>query len=189
MYESSFLFLISSRNKISTHIQTFICILGGICLMSLSAHIAIPLWCSVVPLTLQTAMLPLIAWTFGKKKGTSIILFYILQGIMGVPCFAAGASGLAYVVFGPTGGYLAAMPIMAYFIGKFSDKQNKKVSANFLGLLFLMLGTCLTLGSLRLVPMLGWKQAFLSGMLPFILTGAMSNFFVFYFTLARFGKK
>ncbi len=65
-----------------------------------------------VPITLQTLIIPIVASIANIKISWAAIVVYLLLGIVGLPVFAGGASGLA-VMFGPTGGYLWNMVVFS----------------------------------------------------------------------------
>lgn len=69
----------------------------GIC-----AWICIP---SVIPFTMQTFGVFLNFGVLRGKKGTCAVCLYILLGIIGIPVFNGGSSGIG-VVLGKTGGYM-----------------------------------------------------------------------------------
>lgn len=89
-------------------------------IIALSAAIAIPLPFSPVPITLQTLAVLLAGMLLGSKRGLLCVLTYIGEGAAGMPVFAGGASGLAYMA-GPTGGYLIGFLFAVYMTGLFSE--------------------------------------------------------------------
>ncbi len=88
------------------------------------AQIAIPV--QPVPFTLQTMMVVLAGAFLGSKNGAYSQLLYLFLGSMGLPVFANGAAGIAYL-FGPTGGYLLAFPIGAYLTGYIIEKNKNYI--------------------------------------------------------------
>src|SRR3972149_5422736 len=73
---------------------------------ALGAHVRIPLPFTPVPITLQTFFVHLAGATLGPALGPVSQALYILAGTAGMPVFAGGASGLAYLVKGAPTGYL-----------------------------------------------------------------------------------
>lgn len=69
-----------------------------------------------VPLTLQTLWVYLGGVVLGPVWGGAAFLLYAVAGIVGLPVFAEGASGLG-VVLGPTGGYIVGFVVGAAVIG------------------------------------------------------------------------
>ena len=76
-----------------------------------------------VPMTLQTFAIPLTGFVLGAKNGTIAVLIYVLLGLVGAPVFAGFAGGIG-VVFGRTGGFILAFPLMALAAGLGSKKNN-----------------------------------------------------------------
>jgi biotin transport system substrate-specific component len=69
-----------------------------------------------VPITLQTLWVFLAGIVLGPLwAGVSFVL-YLLAGLVGLPVFAGGASGLG-VFLGPTGGFLVSFPLAAVATG------------------------------------------------------------------------
>ena len=91
-------------------------------LVALSAQVAIPVPGSPVPMTLQPLAVILVGGMFGAAAGAGALVLYLTVGAFGVPVFApAGPGGLAQL-FGPTGGYLLAMPIAAALVGRLAQR-------------------------------------------------------------------
>jgi biotin transport system substrate-specific component len=88
----------------------------GTALLALAARIEIPLPFSPVPVTGQTFAVLVLAAALGARLGAVTVVAYILEGIVGLPVFAGGASGLARLT-GPTGGYLMGFVVAAAIIG------------------------------------------------------------------------
>lgn len=76
----------------------------GLCtaLIAICAWITIP---AAVPFTMQTFAVFLTAGLLGGKRGTIVVLVYLLLGAVGLPVFSGFAGGLGYMM-GVTGGYL-----------------------------------------------------------------------------------
>lgn len=90
-------------------------------LMVISAQISISI--GLVPFTLQTLVIPLVALVVGSRKSVISVLIYLLLGLIGLPVFANFNAGLS-ALLGPTGGFILSFIFMAYIIGKTSDKTN-----------------------------------------------------------------
>ncbi len=80
-------------------------ILFGSILLAISAKVQVPFW--PVPMTMQTFVIFLIGMTYSVRLSFATVAFYLFQGALGLPVFAAGG-GVAYLV-GPTAGYLYGM--------------------------------------------------------------------------------
>lgn len=114
-------------------------------LTAIAAQITIP--AKPVPFTLQTMFVVLSGALLGAKKGAYSQLLYLTMGIIGLPVFAVvpeAGFGIARL-FGPTGGYLLAFPLAAFFTGLIIEKNKNYftvAAAMFLGdILIVVLGT------------------------------------------------
>ena len=120
-------------------------------------------------MTMQTFVVLLIGVCFGWKLGGTIIIFYLLEGLMGLPVFSGTpekGSGIIYFV-GPTMGYLLGFVFAAMICGFF--KFNKNIFLNFLKLL-LSVSIIYFLGFIWLGILGGWdKPIFDLGVKPFLL--------------------
>jgi biotin transport system substrate-specific component len=85
--------------------------------VAVSAHIAIPLFFTPVPITLQTFAVILIGMALGPVVGFSTMVLYLAEGAMGLPVFSPqGPGGLAHLL-GPNAGFLFATPLAAAAAG------------------------------------------------------------------------
>jgi biotin transport system substrate-specific component len=96
-------------------------VIGASLVVALSAQLAIRLPFSPVPITGQTLAVLLVGALLGSRRGAMSMLAYLAQGIAGLPVFAQGASGIAYLA-GPTGGYLIGFVAAAYITGWLAER-------------------------------------------------------------------
>lgn len=93
-------------------------------LMCVLSPFSIPM--QPVPITLATLVVYIIAGLFDIKFATLPIILYIVIGMIGVPVFSNGQSGIS-VLMGPTGGF-----IFGYVLGALAESlllqffRNKK---------------------------------------------------------------
>jgi len=105
-------------------------VLAANALLALSAHVALPLFFTPVPLTLQTFAVLLIGLALGPSLAFSTGLLYLAEGAMGLPVFSpTGPGGIAQLL-GPTGGFLLAIPLAAAVAG-FTVRQFRPRSSRF----------------------------------------------------------
>lgn len=93
-------------------------ILAGSVLVAISSHVALPLWFTPVPLTLQPFAVLLLGLLLSPRLAAATMGAYLLEGAAGLPVFAAGlalGAGMAHLL-GPTGGYLISYPAAAALI-------------------------------------------------------------------------
>ncbi|MFN8411600.1 MAG: biotin transporter BioY [Anaerolineales bacterium] len=93
-------------------------VLGSLFIAAL-AQVEIPLF--PVPITGQTFAVLLIGATLGSKRGAASMLLYMVEGAIGLPFFAGGASGLG-ILTGATAGYLVGFIVAAYVIGLLAER-------------------------------------------------------------------
>ena len=139
-------------------------VLAGTLLLAVSAHIKVPFW--PVPQTMQTFAVLLIAMSYGSRLGTLTIGAYLVEGMLGLPVFAAG-SGLAYMA-GPTAGYLVGFLVAGGLLGWLADQGwcrswQSTVAAMLIGNAVIYL-----FGLGWLTQLFGAQVAISAGLLPFI---------------------
>ncbi len=128
-----------------------VAILVGSLILAASAQIQVPMY--PVPMTMQTYAVLIIAALGGRVIGLGAIAAYLLEGAMGLPVFAGGASTAAF--FGPTAGFLVGF-LLSGAIAAFAAER---------GLLRTWTGAILALTVAHLavfVPGLLWLAGFLS---------------------------
>ena len=168
---SEALFLESSVSNTQRNIRYVVLALAGSALIALCAQISVPFF--PVPLTLQTFAVFLIGLTYGWRLGGITIVLYLAEGVLGLPVFAGGKSGLI-VLMGPTAGYLVGFLLAATACGWFAERgfdrsYAKLFAALLVGNILLYVPGLLWLGS-----MIGWDQPVLElGLYPFVLGDLM----------------
>ncbi|QDA31577.1 biotin transporter BioY [Thermococcus indicus] len=134
-------------------------------LTAVGAQISIPI--GPVPITLQVLFVLLGGLVLGARLGFLSQLVYVAMGTVGIPVFAGLQGGFA-ILYGPTGGYIAAFPIAAFIAGYLTEKTEKKAG--------MLAGS---LGGIAVIYLLGWlrlaffmngdfENAFRLGVLPFM---------------------
>jgi biotin transport system substrate-specific component len=135
--------------------------------VALGAQVAIPLPFSPVPVTLQTLAVIATGALLGSRRGAAAILLYLAEGAAGLPVFAFGRSGLAYLA-GPTGGYLAGFVAAAFLAGFFSERGwDRSLLRAFAGLAIADLAIYVP-GVLWLGAFTGFPGVLARGLLPFL---------------------
>jgi len=91
-------------------------VLAASALVALSAHVAIPLYFTPVPLSMATFAVLLLGLLFSPRMAAAALGAYLAEGALGLPVFAPSPlCGLAHLL-GPSGGYLFAYPAAAALI-------------------------------------------------------------------------
>ncbi len=96
-------------------------ILGASLFIALLAQVRVPLPFTPVPITGQTLGVLLVGAALGSRRGAAAVLAYLAEGLAGLPVFAGGGSGLAYLL-GPTGGYLVGFVAAAWVAGSLAER-------------------------------------------------------------------
>lgn len=155
----------------------------GTVFIALSAQVIVPF--VPVPVTLQTLAVLMIGLSFGSKLGLVTVFTYLLEGAVGLPVFAGGASTLALI--GPTAGFLFGFLLMVYVAGLARDLQ---VTSFFATSFFTLLASMLLYIPGAIWPLLiaeflgikaGWANLpvskIMSGFIaPFILIDIVKSF-------------
>lgn len=153
----------------------------SISLLCACSYIVIPLPFASAVLSFHTVIVNLIALTLKPKNAVLATGTYLLMGLLGLPVFSSGTSGVGKL-FGPTGGFyfgfLAAVILMSLLKGKSTCFRRYLGVTLLVGLpaehFFAVLFMCIHNG-------FDVKAAFMSISLPFLLTDifkcVLSSFF------------
>jgi biotin transport system substrate-specific component len=141
-----------------------------------SAQFVVPMPFSPVPMTLQPLAVLVVGGLLGGAAGLGALLLYLALGVLGLPVFAAGGSGLLHLM-GPTGGYLIAFPLAAGVAGALTSSAISAPGVRPGGVLRVLLSCALGMviihaGGVAQLALLGGNplMAFRVGFVPF-LTG------------------
>src|SRR5205085_5111371 len=142
-------------------------------LVALAAQVAVPLPWTPVPITLQTFAVLLTGALLGPRLGALALVLYLFEGACRLPFFALGHSGLAYLLFAPTSGYLLSYPLAAFVTGWLAERGwdrrfSTAAAAMALGSLIILAGGYV--GLLRFMPP---RTAFVAGVAPFLIGDAI----------------
>jgi biotin transport system substrate-specific component len=144
-----------------------ILVLGASLLLALSAQVALPLPFSPVPVTGQTLAVLLLGALLGSRRGALSVLAYLAEGAAGLPVFAGGGSGAAWLL-GPTGGYLLGFLGAAWTVGWLCEHLGDRSVAGTLVILLVGSAVIYLFGLLGLARFVGADRALALGLLPFV---------------------
>jgi biotin transport system substrate-specific component len=100
-------------------------VIGASLFVSLCARVTVPLPFTPVPLTLQNFGVLLVGLALGPRRAFGALVLYLAEGAAGLPVFSpAGVGGVAQL-FGVTGGYLLAYPLVAGLAGLVMERGQK----------------------------------------------------------------
>jgi biotin transport system substrate-specific component len=144
----------------------------GAFLVAALAQVRIPLPFTPVPLTGQTFAVLLVGAALGSVRGAAALALYTTMGALGLPFFAGGASGLAYMS-GPTLGYLIGFVAAAYVVGLLAERGLERSVRT--SLVPFLAGTLVIylFGAGWLAVLFGIGQAITLGVLPFLVGDAL----------------
>jgi biotin transport system substrate-specific component len=117
---ADFLVPIRLGERLSTRIRHLALIGLGALFVYLTALISIPVPGSPVPITGQTFGVLLVGGALGLRRGLASVALYVAIGLLGVPFFAEGRSGIA-TILGATGGYLIGFVLAAALVGRLAE--------------------------------------------------------------------
>jgi len=152
----------------ATWLRDLFLLFAGVIFVAALAQVKIPLPFTPVPLTGQSFAVLLVGATLGSKRGAASLILYTTLGALGLPFFAGGASGTAYLS-GSTLGYLVGFVVAAYLVGKLAERgleQNLRTS-----LIPFLVGTMIIylFGASWLAILFGVEKALALGVLPFLI--------------------
>lgn len=144
--------------------------LTGVCvaLLAASAYISFPLPFTPAMVTALTIMVYFVAFVMTPKEAGLTLLIYLLLGIVGVPVFVGGTSGIAKII-GPTGGFnigfLVAAMVMSAVRGKSHDFKKLIMTGIFVGMPIIYIGGCISMYAVNRVSV--WATL-LTAVIPFL---------------------
>lgn len=150
-------------------------ILLGILLLAGAAQLVIPL--EPVPLTFQSSAVILLGMLYGRRLGTLTAIGYLLVGGVGLPIFAGMASGFS-VFTGATAGYLFGFIPAIWLAGMFVENRYAKGIISTFLCASLAASIIFICGVMVLSQFVGFKQAILVGVAPFVFTELAKLFVV-----------
>jgi biotin transport system substrate-specific component len=101
--------------------------------VALCARISIPIPGTPVPLTVQNFGVLLVGLLLGSRRGFAALVLYLAEGAMGMPVFSPiGVGGIAHL-FGATGGFLLAYPLVAWVAGYVFEHGRKSFARAAMG--------------------------------------------------------
>lgn len=140
--------------------------------LAVISQISIPMPTGV-PITIQIFGIAFVGVILGSRLGVLAAVTYILLGAVGLPIFSNFRGGIQ-TLFGLTGGYIWAWPIMIYFCGLRSKTSIKHLNT-LLMFLLPVLGTVIN----EIIGGLQWAA----------LSGDMTVYGVFAYSMVAFVPK
>ncbi|MDP1573813.1 MAG: biotin transporter BioY [Coxiellaceae bacterium] len=135
--------------------------------LALISQIALHLWWPV-PITLQSAMVVLLGLSLGSKRASAAVALYLLEGALGLPVFAGGLSGFAYLL-GSSAGYLWGFLPAAFVAGFLMEKGFAKNYISIFAAGLIATTVIFFCGFSHLTVLIGFHNAYVFGVKPFLL--------------------
>jgi biotin transport system substrate-specific component len=125
MAKSAIQTLTTPQERIYAAAQQVALVVGASLVVALCARITIPLMpLTPVPLTVQNLGVLLVGLLLGSRRGFAALALYLAEGAIGLPVFSPGPGGIAQL-FGMTGGFLLAYPLVAFLAGYIFERGSK----------------------------------------------------------------
>ncbi len=115
-----FLVPIRVSERMHTRARHIALVLIGVLLIAIGAKISFVIPGNPVPITGQTFGVLVAGGALGFRRGIAAAGLYVLLGIVGLPFFALGDSGIQ-VIWGATGGYLIGFILAAAIVGRLAE--------------------------------------------------------------------
>jgi len=140
-------------------------VLGGSLVVALSAQISFRI--GPVPLTAQTLAVVLVGALLGSRRGALALAAYLLEGAAGMPVFANGMAGIAYMA-GPTGGYMAGFVGAAWLTGFLAERGWDRRTVTTLAMMIAGHAVIFVPGLIWLAVLTNSQAAVSAGLVPFL---------------------
>ncbi|MEX1172328.1 MAG: biotin transporter BioY [Chloroflexota bacterium] len=166
-----FLVPVRIAERTPTRLRHITLIALGAAIVALCAQIYIPTpW---VPFTGQTLGVLAVGGALGFRRGAASLLLYLLIGMIGVPVFSEGRSGVE-IIRGFTGGYLIGFVLAAAVVGRLAELGwDRRLGGSFVAMLA---GTAIVYAIgvpwLKVVTGMTWSEAVGNGLTPFLVWDA-----------------
>jgi biotin transport system substrate-specific component len=151
--------------------------LAATAVVAAAAHVAVPLPFTPVPLTLQPLAVLGVGLALGPVAGFLTMLAYLAEGALGLPVFSPTGPGGLLQLFGPTGGYLMAYPLVAAITGGLSRGLTGKVRSFVAAFIACSVATVLLFlcgaGWLMHLAHLTWSATWIEAVAPYLPGGAI----------------
>ncbi|HLX85332.1 MAG TPA: biotin transporter BioY [Terriglobales bacterium] len=99
-------------------------VVGASLFVALCARVSVPIPGTPVPLTLSNFAVLAVGLLLGSRRGFAALALYLAEGAAGLPVFSMGG-GMAHL-FGLTGGYLLAYPLVAFVAGYIYERSSRR---------------------------------------------------------------
>jgi biotin transport system substrate-specific component len=160
----------------SSAVRDVVLVVGAAVFTAICAQISFPVAGSPVPVTGQTFAVLVSGAALGANRGAASMLVYLALGLIGLPVYSDGESGVQ-VVWGATGGYVVGFILAAYVIGRLSEARLDRAPAKALPVFALGSMCVFAIGVpwLAVAADLSLGRAIELGFVPFIVGGIVKS--------------
>ena len=165
-----FLVPIRVSERMHTRARHIALVIIGVLLIAVGAKISIPIPGDPVPITGQTFGVLVAGGALGFRRGISAAGIYVLLGVLGLPFFALGKTGIE-VLWGTNGGYLIGFILAAAIVGRLAELGWDRNLIGAVGAMLIANASIYLVGVPWLAVVtqhdLGWGIQY--GLLPFVV--------------------
>jgi biotin transport system substrate-specific component len=137
-------------------------------IICVSAYISIPLPLPGAPhITMQNFVILLIALLFPSVDAFLIILVWMLLGIIGLPVFIGGCSGIGYLLL-PYGGYTVSYPLTGLLLPLLAGKSYNRIRYTLVAIVGALFIDAFGMFRLMAVNNLSLQTGLMTGFIPFL---------------------
>ena len=116
-------------------------VLMGSLVVAALAQLSVRLPFTPVPVTGQTLAVLLVGAALGSVRGAAALALYLVEGAAGIPVFAEGQSGAAFLLVADplhvTGGYLWGFVAAAFLVGWLAERGWDRKTGSAIGAMLL----------------------------------------------------
>lgn len=137
-------------------------------ILCISAYISIPLPLPSAPhITMLNFVILLIALLFSSGESFLIILVWLILGILGLPVFIGGGSGIGYLMT-PYGGYTLVFPLIGLLLPILRGKSYHRIRYTISAVVGALLIDLIGMFWLMAASHYSLRTGLLTGFLPFL---------------------
>lgn len=152
-------------------VRNVLLVAGGAALIGLCAQLYVYLPSNPVPITGQTFAVLFVAAGLGLARAVGATILYAVAGLLGVPWFAQGSSGLVSATFGYILGFVLAAAVVGYLAERgWTSRAWRTAVVMVLGNVVIY---AVGVTWLKTVTGLDWSKAISLGMTPFLVGDAI----------------
>lgn len=156
----------NTQKKITTKKLVTMAMFAAI--LCISAYISIPLPLPGAPhITMLNFVILLIALLFSSGESFLIILVWLILGILGLPVFIGGGSGIGYLMT-PYGGYTLVFPLIGLLLPILRGKSYHRIRYTISAVVCALLIDLIGMFWLMAASHYSLRTGLLTGFLPFL---------------------